>query len=515
MRRPACLLAALAGLAWPAPASAALFPGDTVDGPGPDVAALGDVDLARDGTGAIAYVKREGGVEHVFVSRFAGGVPLPGERIDAALATASGDPAVAVADGGRLVAVFASGGSVYGIVRPKGGGYAAPVLLGAGERPTVDMSVTGTAYAVWTAAGDVRLARLDRRTDAWTRLAAPADVVPAAAAGTGTRRPRVAVSADSVALVVWGEDGADGRMHVHARKVFGERLSSHPQDLTLAGGDADSPDVDVEDDSSFGWVAYRQLAAGRRAVVARRQRGTQFDPPVALDAPLGAEGAERPRIDLNGRGEGLATLSGEVRHVPVASLLRLDAFAPPVAVGPGGPLVPGAVPTLADSGAGLVAWAQGGGVHVRTFPARRVRPVRASLARPQFGLVDPALGLDAATDRLGSVVVAWVQGPPGARRLVVGAADRPPSRFAVLTRSRFLPPRPTLRWEEARDLWGGVTYRVEVDGRVVARTRRTRAVPARRLRSGRHRWRVLAVDRRGQVTATPLRTVRVVRAGRP
>jgi hypothetical protein len=61
-------------------AHAAWFPGDAIDGPAPDVLSVGDVDLARDGTGAVVYLRRDGGVPHVFMSRIIDGAWRAPER---------------------------------------------------------------------------------------------------------------------------------------------------------------------------------------------------------------------------------------------------------------------------------------------------------------------------------------------------------------------------------------------------------------------------------------------------
>ena len=54
---------------------------------------------------------------------------------------------------------------------------------------------------------------------------------------------------------------------------------------------------------------------------------------------------------------------------------------------------------------------------------------------------------------------------------------------------------------------GRLTYTVEVDGRVAGQTTApSLALPT--LRNGVHRWRVIATDRRGQVAATPVRSLR-------
>jgi len=505
------LTAALAVAAlWPAVAGAAFFPGDPVDGPSVDVEALGDLDLARDGTGALAYVKREGGVEQVFVARFVAGAFQPAERLGP-----GADPVVAAAGSGRLAVVYASAGTVLGTVRSAADQPWSPsVALGAGADPAVDMSINGTAYASFTSGTDVLVSRLDRRTNAWATLAQPADVEPARAAGTGARRSRVAVSADGVGLVVWGEDGADGRTHVWARKAFGVNLSSRPQDLTspAPAGSADSPDVDVEDDSSFGWVTFRQAVGGGTQILARRQRGTEFDPPAVVDA--GDESAELPRVDLNGRGEGLAAMSAVTSRQPMVAVLRNDVFGRGARIGAPGVVAPAIASAFAENNDGLVAWAQAAagelpGVRVRPYEDYQPGP-EVGLSRPELGAVDPARGLDAATDRAGSVVVAWVQGEGAARRIVAGLFDRPPRAFAGYTTQRYgRRSRPGLRWAGAFDLWGPLTYRVEVDGVAVGQTTGTGLVPTTPIADGVHTWRVVAVDRRGQATASRRRLLRI------
>src|SRR5215217_7711336 len=133
MARRIALLAALAALVLPALAGAAtpsrFFAGTPVDGPSAEIQSLGDLDVARDGTGALAWVKRVGGVDHVFVSRLVDGAFQPPEQIDAALAGAGAQPSVAAADGGRVVVAFTSGGGVFTVVRAAGApGFTAPQL---------------------------------------------------------------------------------------------------------------------------------------------------------------------------------------------------------------------------------------------------------------------------------------------------------------------------------------------------------------------------------------------------
>ena len=91
-----------------APADVGRFiPGEAVDGP---VTALGDLDVARDGTGAVAYVSR-GGADHMYVSRLEDGALQPPER-STATCGASSQPAVAAGDGGSIAVVFVWGGAL-------------------------------------------------------------------------------------------------------------------------------------------------------------------------------------------------------------------------------------------------------------------------------------------------------------------------------------------------------------------------------------------------------------------
>jgi hypothetical protein len=105
-------------------------------------------------------------------------------------------------------------------------------------------------------------------------------------------------------------------------------------------------------------------------------------------------------------------------------------------------------------------------------------------------------------------VVAFVQGTPGNRALAVASFDRAPGAFRLNSRTTFRNVASTpLRWSTAFELWGPLRYSVEIDGRIVG-TSATNALAVPGLPDGVHRWRVLATDQGGQVTATPLRVLR-------
>lgn len=512
-------LAALALVAAPGPARAAFFAGEVIDGPSPDIVRVGGVDLARDGSGAVVYVKRDGGVEHVFAARMRNGAWQPPERLDTGAAAAASDPVVAAAGGGQLVAAYVSGGQLFTVVRPAGANaWSAPVALASGaQTPAADLSTNGVGYVAWASGGDVRAARLDRGASAFTPLAAPLDVDPAADAGSGTGRPRIAVSADGTALAAWGEAG-----RVYARRLLRLELSQVPQEVSVpsfaghGGGAADTPVVDVADDSSFAWVAFREAFDGGATtrVLARRLVGSAFDPPFSLSGPgFAGEAAASPALDVAGTGDAIFAADGASSHTPLGALLYVDAFGAPFPAG-----APSAVPTQpqvgigenssatlgwlrADSATGVVS------VHAAGFKEGRPADPEATLSDGALGGVDAGAGFLAAADRHGDTVLPFVQAAGADRRLVAATWDRPPQNLVVTTSTNWRAATP-LRWAPASDLWG-LRYRVIVDGRSIGEFPRARFSPEGLIADGVHRWRVVAVDRRGQAKSGPARTLRI------
>src|SRR5687767_13359429 len=115
-RRLVPLAAVLLALVPAAPASAGFVAAEAIDGPHAEDLRLGDLDVARDGSGAVTDLKREGGVNHVYVSRLNAGMFLPPERVDAGLDSSASEPVVAVSDGGRVAIAFISAGQAFGSV---------------------------------------------------------------------------------------------------------------------------------------------------------------------------------------------------------------------------------------------------------------------------------------------------------------------------------------------------------------------------------------------------------------
>ena len=195
------------------------IPGETIDGP---VTSLGDLDVARDGTGAVVYVKPVGGVDHVFVSRLQDGAWQPPEQLDAGLA-ASSQPVVAAGDGGKLAIGVHLGR--HRCSRRSSRRRTSPTArrnscrARRSTRRSTCRSTTSRTCRSRTrpggGGGDVVIARKDRKATAFAIVPSALDIAATNGAGVGTGRSKVAVAADGVALVVWGEAG-----QVFARRVF-------------------------------------------------------------------------------------------------------------------------------------------------------------------------------------------------------------------------------------------------------------------------------------------------------
>jgi len=520
MRRLTATLTALlfaAVLAFAPGAQAAWFGTDVVDGPA-QIDALGDVDLARDGSGGLVYIKRDAGVPQVFLARLSGGAWQPPEKLSSGAPVT--EAAVTATDGGRLAAAWIAGGDVWATVIPAAAqaqAPAPPTQIGSGNATGVamDMGVNEDGYAVWSAGGDVHAARLDGT--AWTPLGAPLDVEVSRPAGNAPNlRPRVAVSAEGNALATWAETDANGRNHVVARRLTRLTPSSFPQDLTLEsfnnepGGGADSPDVDIEDDGSFAWVAFRQDVGGRSRTVARRLRGSLFEDPFAIDAGVTSTA---PRVDFAGKGIGGAVASADGNAVYSAYLSLFDVFDPAQRVdATPGDAAPAPTVAASERGDVYVAWrtgaGDGGDVRARRKENEKGFEPEFVASNPAYGAVPPGQ-LAIGSDRLGNTIVAMLQGSGAQARITAAAWDRPPGRPGVIGSAAYRGRRPLIRWLPGAEIWGRQTFTARIDGKVVGTTTSTRLVSNRRLGKGRHRFTVTTTDRRGQTATSRTYSFRV------
>ena len=528
IRRPLLALTA-AGLAAvalaPGAAHAAWFPAQSIDGPSADVKAVADVDIARDGTGGLVYLKREGGATHAYLSRMIDGAWLPVERVDAGLAGEVTGATVAAGDGRRLAIAFVSDGKLFGAIAP-GAGQLAPLsppqLLNEGSPeapvsdPHSDLGINGTAYVTFAAAGDVRAVRLQDST--WEGVPAALDVDQPQLAGNGTGRPKIAVSAEGNAVAVWGENAVDGRRRIYGRRVTGLVPSAAPQEISLPdfegalGGPADSPDIDIEDDGSYAWVVFREVVGGLSRTITRRLVGSLFEAPVAFD---GGGPADSPRFEMNGRGIGFA-VAGAAGGTAVGALLdKTDAYQPPFRVDTlGSAASPAPAVAVSERRQVAVAWRRDPGdggpatLQARFKSDEAPFDAETTLSVPEFGAV--AGGPEMSASKNGDVAVAFLQGPAEARRVMAGVYDDPPPAPAGRSTSRFQRrSKPRLVWAPGSELWGAPRYRVLVDGVEVGTTGATSLVVPTPLTEGPHRWSVQAIDLRGQVGASKDRLLRV------
>ena len=512
----------LAFLALPATAHAGFFPAEVIDGPNSDLVSVSDLDIARDGQGGVLYLRRDGGVPHVFFSRFADGAFEAPSRLDAGTPAAATDAVIGAADNNRVAAAWVADGTLFAAVKGKDApGFSAPAVVAQGgvSRPSIDVSINGATYLTWTQNGDVRVARAERDSGAFNVIPTALDVSINAPAGTSDiTASKVDVSADGSALVVWGERAQDNRNHVYARRVFEQRLSAAPQDLTLneVGGvpatSADTPYVDMEDDSSYAQVVFRQNTTQGPRVVVRRLVGSAFDPPIVID---GGIAGSRGEVDLTGRGEGLYGVSGAAGEVfggtlfnnKITGLARLNEA---------NGVTPLADPSIGENEDGAVTWIQGSSALDAVVRSRYFIGVEfvkldadATLSRPEFGPVYPAGGLEADASRAGDVVAVFMQGGAGDRRLVAGFYDKPPTRIAGAN-SEKIRRLTRLAWGRSLNLFGGTKYTVLVDGKPITETGANVFVPAPgQIPDGNHTWQIQISDRRGQTVVSRTRRLRV------
>ena len=342
---------------------------------------------------------------------------------------------------------------------------------------------------------------------------APLDVDPPREAGTGDLRPRVAVSAEGYAVATWGERAADGSTGVFARRITGTRLSVAPQDLTLPGGSAAAPDIDIEDDGSFAWVVYRQDIGGVPRTVGRRLIGSLFEAPENID---GGNAANQPKVDMSGAGRGQSVSQTLAGDGVLGSWLDHDHFQTPVRLDGAGSLVP-TQPVVAatDRNDLAVAWQYGTARRQRRSPAPATRATARTWAarrssRDRISGRSRRAACRSAATASATSRSRWSRARPGARALSVAVFDRPPGApFIESSQTYKRKTRPELRWRPGLELWGAQTYRVYMDGVQIGQTQNDTLVPATPLTTGKHSWQVEAVDRAGQTTRSRVRTLRI------
>jgi hypothetical protein len=289
-----------------------------------------------------------------------------------------------------------------------------------------------------------------------------------------------------------------------------------PQDLTLPeGGNADSPDIDIEDDGSYAWIVFRQDLNGASRSLGRRLVGSQYEAPTGVDAGVASSD---PKVDMNGGGRGYAVAQSGAQVF--GSWLDHDAFQAGLRIDGVDGGVANTKPEVASSeqNDSAVAWRltgpDGNAVARARYhdgdDANGALQAEVTLSRGDLGPVaDP--GVFIGSDRVGDMVVAMVQGNPGARALTVAVYDRPPGTpYIAKSQAYKRETRPELRWRPGNDPWGAQTFRVLMDGVVIGQTNgEDTFTPSAPLTTGRHRWQVESVDQAGQVSSSRVRTLKI------
>jgi hypothetical protein len=493
-------------------------PPQVIDGPTSAIvrpSGLG-IAVARDGTGAVVYLKQVAGATHVFVSVLSGGSFQPPVQVDTSQGGASSQPVVAAGNGGLLIIGFINGGNLYVAGRGTSAApFTAPAsLAGGASNPSISMSNFGKAYLAFTAAHggghDVRAAYYNNGS--WALEGAPLNATPADDAGTGAGAPDVATAGDGVAIVVWGEGG-----HVYSRRVWAtspsvaiEQADGAPVGCTE--GSASHPAVGTEGDSSWADVAFQEVAncggPQQTRVLVNRLQASAYNGVRAADGLSGttSDSAISPQVTMGEYGHGWVTSVRTTTHDVFANELWDS----------GGPLgitqinslpnatTPVALPATAGLYSNLIAWQQNPGsagpaeIRTRYAPQGDLGP-ELVLSSPAQGPTDAADGFAAGGDVAGDAAVAWLQGPPSSTSVVVDQLYQAPGAFSASSRFRYSrTSQPTLSWSPAKAPWGPITYSVLLDGASIGQTSRTSLQVPAPIADGRHSWQVTASNPAGQ-----------------
>jgi hypothetical protein len=275
---------------------------------------------------------------------------------------------------------------------------------------------------------------------------------------------------------------------------------------------ADQPTVASGGDSSYADVAFRETLANggstQTRVLMSRLRAGLFDPTTQPDGLTTASTnqADQPAMALNEYGRGWITSTHTDSHALYAGHLNTNGALTGVIQVDSVPnfSVPFATPATAGLSSTLIAWQEDPGligtqeIRVRYAPDGTTLGPELVVSNPAQGATDAADGLAAAGDSGGDAAVAWVQGPAGARQIVVAQMYQTPGPFAPVPSSQYVRSnQPTLRWNPVKGRWGPIRYSVSVDGFPVAQTYSSSIAIPVPLRDGPHRWAVLAANPAG------------------
>jgi hypothetical protein len=573
-RRSARLLgSAAAVLALHAQAAGAvILPATTLDGPSENIVGFGGAAMAEDGTGGVVYLKRVGGVAHVFVSRYLGGRWLAPIRVDGEQQFAGSWPRIGATNGGELVVVwatpFASENAkpveelLSATLGPGSTSFAPAMIVdrdireGTGTSPDLAMSSTGQADVVYRVVtetqeghatsipllrpGDVieqvRVAHFNG--EKWSGLGA-VNRNPGVSmrAPTLANAPRIAIGRTGNAIVAWQEPDIEGVARIWARRIFARTINyvMPVSAASFAGApvasDADAPTVAF---SFLGQaeVAYRQNAAPGSPLPGPRiflntlpdgesESGSEFTGANVVDTQV-AGGASAsiglPSIDIDEQQDMrlLYDSNGTPRVIEGndKGLSGALSLGPPFA---GSALAPAselpAASVMNPAGGGVSAWSS---EDAHGHPAVAVREdfpshaVQTALVGGGSGGAIGALAVGRST--LGDGLVAFQQGPLGDAAIVATQVTAPPVSFPIaLPRGWVKPGQALVRWAPVPDANGPLSYAVVLDGRRLPTPSGAFALDLDRrgLGDGVHNIQLLGTDIFGQSVLTASSPLRI------
>ncbi len=534
-------------------ARAVILPAQTIDGPSPDIVGFGGVAMAEDGTGGLVYLKRVGGVPHVFVSRYVEGHWLAPIQVDTGEPYAASWPRIGAAEGGELIVVWATPFAtrhekpVYELLASElapGSARFSPAIIvdsnieeATGTSPDLAVSSTGQADVVYRVVetssptvpllrpGDVveqvRVAHFDGQR--WSNLGqVNRDPGVSMRPPTQANAPQIAIGPTGNGVVVWQEPDIEGVARIWARRLFGSTLdyvmpvSAETFNGAPISDDADAPSVAV---SWLGQadVAYRQNAGPGSPLPGPRiflnilpngesKSGGEFEGPIVADnAVPGGQSASvgPPSIDIDEK-EDLRLLydsDGTPRVIEGDDhgLTAALSLGPPLRrlrtdLGERHEPAGGRRLGVAERRSA----GRPGGRGARGLPrrGRADRPRERRRGRGSRRTGGRALGSRRWPDRL----------PPG---LVRQRRDRraqvtaPPAELIFSVPKGWVKPsQATIAWQPAVSADGPLRYSVVLDGRRAAAPAGASSLASIRsvLSSGRHRVQLLATDIEGQST---------------
>lgn len=544
-----------------APTGAVILPATTLAGPSPEIVGFGGAAMAEDGTGGVVYLEREGGVPHVFVSRFDDGQWQAPIRVDTEEPFGASWPRIGAADGGELIVTWATEYALtpppeerpryemLGAVLGAGGERFGRAIIvdreineATGATPELAVSSSGQADLVYRVVeeerqgtlalrpGDVtesvRVAHFDGLR--WSGLGAVnRDSGIAMRPPTEANAPRIAIGPTGNGIVVWQEPELDGVARLWARRIFGAALdyvmpaSATTYDGAPIADDAEAPAVAF---SRLGQaeLVYRQPAGSSSPLPGPRiflnilpdgesASGAEFEGAKVIDEDVAGGKAAivgAPSIDVDERRDVrvLYDADGTARLVEGTGtgLTGAISLATPFA----GPET-AAASVMNPEGGGVSAWPSTDQGHpavalLENFPDGSV----------QTGLVAGGAGGEVAElalgrSGLGDGLVAFRQGPLGNASIVAATVSAPPALtpFVMTSPNGWVrPAQARVAWSPAPSADGPLTYRLVVDGQLQPAAAPNDVfempVDTRGLPTGVYSVQVLATDRYGEQTLT-------------